>query len=166
MTHKQKDCMERPRKIGAKFSNKNFGQDEIIQPKLKLTYDESRDQFNGYDPENYKQVIEEYQELEEIKNLQKEQKKGEVKRLKAEKKANGLAVDSSDSDSSQDSDIVDDDKVNLDKYQSTDPKTKSTIRNLRIREHTAKYLYNLQSDSATYNGKSRTMHDNPNPDGK
>ena len=37
-------------------------------------------------------------------------------------------------------------------------------RNLRIREDTAKYLRNLDPNSAPYSGKSRTMNENPNPD--
>ena len=38
------------------------------------------------------------------------------------------------------------------------------VRGLRIREDTAKYLRNLDPNSAAYSGKSRTMNDNPNPD--
>jgi len=35
---------------------------------------------------------------------------------------------------------------------------------MRIREDTAKYLRNLDPNSAAYDGKSRTMKENPNPD--
>ena len=45
-----------------------------------------------------------------------------------------------------------------------DNKAKSTTRNLRIIEDTAKYLYNLNEDSAKYDPKSRSMNDDPNPD--
>ena len=38
-----------------------------------------------------------------------------------------------------------------------------TVRNLRIREDTAKYLRNLNTDSAYYDPKTRSMRDNPNP---
>lgn len=34
---------------------------------------------------------------------------------------------------------------------------------MRIREDTAKYLRNLDPNSAPYDGKSRTMKENPNP---
>lgn len=37
-------------------------------------------------------------------------------------------------------------------------------RDMRIREDTAKYLRNLDPNSAAYSGKSRTMNENPNPD--
>lgn len=39
-----------------------------------------------------------------------------------------------------------------------------TARNLRIREDTAKYLRNLDPNSAFYDPKSRSMRDNPNPE--
>ena len=42
-----------------------------------------------------------------------------------------------------------------------DPKTRTTVRNLRIREDTAKYLRNLDSNSAYYDPKTRSMRDNP-----
>jgi pre-mRNA-processing factor SLU7 len=45
-----------------------------------------------------------------------------------------------------------------------DPRQRTAIRNLRIREDTAKYLRNLDPNSAPYSGKSRTMNENPNPD--
>lgn len=43
-----------------------------------------------------------------------------------------------------------------------DPRTKTTTRNLRIREDTAKYLYNLDVNSAYYDPKSRALRENPN----
>lgn len=39
-----------------------------------------------------------------------------------------------------------------------------SVRNLRIREDTAKYLLNLDLDSAHYDPKSRSMREDPNPD--
>jgi len=50
--------------------------------------------------------------------------------------------------------------------QRLDAKTRTSIRNLRIREDTAKYLRNLDVDSAYYDPKSRSMRSNPNPDVK
>jgi len=44
-----------------------------------------------------------------------------------------------------------------------DPKKKTLVRNLRIREDTAKYLRNLDPNSAEYIPKSRSMKENPNP---
>ncbi|KAF0986121.1 hypothetical protein HZS_8162 [Henneguya salminicola] len=42
-----------------------------------------------------------------------------------------------------------------------DSKQRATVRNLRIREDTAKYLYNLDEKSAFYDPKSRSMRENP-----
>ncbi len=39
-----------------------------------------------------------------------------------------------------------------------------SVRNLRIREDTAKYLLNLDPNSAYYDPKSRSMREDPNPD--
>lgn len=38
-----------------------------------------------------------------------------------------------------------------------------SVRNLRIREDTAKYLYNLNPESAHYDPKSRSMRADPQP---
>ena len=48
-------------------------------------------------------------------------------------------------------------------FASADPKVKSGQHNLRIREDTAKYLRNLDPNSAPYDPKSRSMKANPNP---
>ena len=48
-------------------------------------------------------------------------------------------------------------------FSSKDPRVKTTITTLRIREDTAKYLRNLDPNSAPYDGKSRMMKENPNP---
>ena len=45
--------------------------------------------------------------------------------------------------------------------QKFDSKTRTTVRNLRIREDTAKYLHNLDINSAFYDPKTRSMRENP-----
>ncbi|KAI8421460.1 hypothetical protein MSG28_009516, partial [Choristoneura fumiferana] len=67
MTHKKKDCLDRPRKIGAKYTNAGIAADEFAQPELNLSYDGKRDRWNGYDPAEHKAIIEEYQKIEEAK---------------------------------------------------------------------------------------------------
>ena len=42
-----------------------------------------------------------------------------------------------------------------------DAKTRTTVRNLRLREDRPKYLMNLDPDSAYYNPKSRSMREDP-----
>ena len=41
---------------------------------------------------------------------------------------------------------------------------RTDVRNLRQREDVAKYLRNLDPNSAPYDGKARIMKENPNPD--
>lgn len=67
MTHKKKDCMERPRKIGVKFNNTSIAADEFVQPVLHQSYDGKRDRWAGYDPSEHKRIIEQYQRVEEAK---------------------------------------------------------------------------------------------------
>jgi hypothetical protein len=63
----------------------------------------------------------------------------------------------------------DDEDEDEDKYadaadavgQKLDTKTRITVRNLRIREDTAKYLINLDPESAYYDPKTRSMRDAP-----
>lgn len=45
--------------------------------------------------------------------------------------------------------------------QKFDSKQRQSIRNLRIREDTAKYLFNLDPNSAYYDPKTRAMRENP-----
>merc|ERR1719377_426752 len=63
MTHTKKDCTERPRKVGAKYTGKDLAPDEHVQD-LLLDYDGKRDNYNGYDPDSYKEVIEEFERIE------------------------------------------------------------------------------------------------------
>lgn len=63
----------------------------------------------------------------------------------------------------------DDEEVDEEKYadaaeqvgQKLDEKNRITVRNLRIREDTAKYLINLNPESAYYDPKTRAMRDAP-----
>jgi pre-mRNA-processing factor SLU7 len=59
MTHNVKTCTERPRKVGAKYNQRDFANDEYID-KIELDYEGKKDRWNGYDPESYKFVIEEW----------------------------------------------------------------------------------------------------------
>jgi pre-mRNA-processing factor SLU7 len=67
----------------------------------------------------------------------------------------------SDSDDKEYKEYKEDGSVS--QVTKVDPKTRTTIRNLRIREDTAKYLRNLDLNSAYYDPKTRSMRENPNP---
>ncbi|GAA5952847.1 hypothetical protein JCM3765_002983 [Sporobolomyces pararoseus] len=191
MTHKTKECLERPRKVGAKYNNKDIAPDEIIHDPLSHLngkegfgdYDAKRDRWDGYDPSTHKQVVEEHEALEAARRKLREEAidKGtveaeskEVKKLakkgkgKAKgKKGNDQEDDSDEFGSSDESD--NEGGEDEDKYadsadvagQKVDTKTRVTVRNLRIREDTAKYLMNLDTESAYYDPKTRSMREAP-----
>jgi len=151
LTHKKRDCLERPRKVGAKYTGSNFAPDEHVQPDLKLSFDGKRDRWNGYDNFAHQEVVEEFNKLEEVK---KEVKK---ERLKA-----GLGNPEED-DGAPSSDEDEDKYVDKMDMPGTkvDAAERYTVRNLRIREDTAKYLRNLDLSSAHYDPKTRSMRKNP-----
>ena len=170
MTHKRQDCLERPRKKGAKFTNKDIAPDEVIQD-VATGYDAKRDRWNGYDPAEHKHVYEEYAAVEAARQKLREEEidKRTTTDLAAvrkvakagKEKAEGRDDDfgsSEDEDEDQDKYAESADAVG----QKLDTKTRITVRNLRIREDTAKYLINLDPSSAYYDPKTRSMRDNPN----
>lgn len=136
MTHKAKDCLERRRKHGAKWTGKNIAADEVVQD-VKLGWDAKRDRWNGFEAGQYQEVVDEYNALEEVKRQA------------------GKANKDDDEDGDENGDEGD-------KYEAeTDMgrKQATSTRNLRLREDTAKYLLNLDLDSAKYDPKTRTMLD-------
>ncbi|KAI8084695.1 Pre-mRNA splicing Prp18-interacting factor-domain-containing protein [Halteromyces radiatus] len=167
ISHKTRDCVERPRKKGAKWTGKNIQADEIIQ-EADLDWDEKRDRWNGYDPKEHDQVIEEYNKVEEARRSAKASeldKEGPTTTQEAKKwaKQNKTGQLSDDEDNGNEDDDDDDkyaDQADM-PGQHVNQKTRTTIRNLRIREDTAKYLLNLDTESAFYDPKTRSMRDNP-----
>ncbi|KAK0170282.1 hypothetical protein PV328_010861 [Microctonus aethiopoides] len=145
LTHKKKECMERPRKVGAQFNGKNIAPDEYVQPELSMDFDGKRDRWAGYDPSEHRAIIEEYRKIEEAK-----------RQMRAEK-LNAEEDDEQDSDKDEDKYV---DEVDM-PGTKVDSKQRITVRNLRIREDTAKYLRNLDPNSAYYDPKTRSMRDNP-----
>ncbi|KIJ67966.1 hypothetical protein HYDPIDRAFT_107513 [Hydnomerulius pinastri MD-312] len=168
ITHKKQDCLERPRKKGAKFTNKDIQADEIIQD-VAAGYDAKRDRWNGYDPSEHKKIYEEYEAIEAARQKLREeeidnQTTTDLAAVRKVAKA-GKEVKETDPDfGSSDEEDADDDKYAdaADAVgQKLDTKTRITVRNLRIREDTAKYLINLDPDSAYYDPKTRSMRDAP-----
>ena len=169
MTHKRQDCLERPRKKGAKYTNRNIAPDEFIQD-IEVGYDAKRDRWNGYDPAEHKQIYEEYEAVEaERQRLREEEidKQTTTDMAAVRKVAKAGKVEGKEGD--PDFGSSDEEDADEDKYadaadavgQKMDTKTRITVRNLRIREDTAKYLINLDPSSAYYDPKTRSMRDNP-----
>lgn len=186
MSHKTVECVERPRKVGAWKTNKDLQSDEVLvdvrsQQYGKLAYDAKRDQWLGYDPKDHTQTIQRYDNIDAArKKLRMEQVDKDLRESSKKKKSRkeGEEAPNSDSDSDYESDAPSSED---DEFRDRDEgpmftervarqggvggaQMKTTVRNLRIREDTAKYLRNLNPESAYYDPKTRSMRDNPNPE--
>lgn len=171
MTHKTKDCLDRPRKQGAKWTGKNIKPDEYIQH-AEVDFDGKRDRWNGYDPKEHQLVVDQFNEIEEARRNLLE-KKFEEQLLKAQagssQGASGVNVEELDIDDISSDEGGNDEELDELRYadradmpgQKVDLKTRTTVRNLRLREDTAKYLRNLDVNSAYYDPKTRSMRENP-----
>ncbi|KAF7321704.1 Slu7 domain-containing protein [Mycena kentingensis (nom. inval.)] len=166
MTHKRNDCIERPRRRGAKFTNHDIQADEVVQD-VATGYAAKRDRWNGYDTAEHTKVYEEYAAIDAARQKQRELEidnqtttdLAAVRKVAKAGKADGDADFGSSDEEDEDEDKYADtaDAVG----QKLDTKTRITVRNLRIREDTAKYLINLDPESAYYDPKTRSMRDAP-----
>mmetsp|Transcript_35667 Transcript_35667/g.78383 ORF Transcript_35667/g.78383 Transcript_35667/m.78383 type:complete len:606 (+) Transcript_35667:424-2241(+) len=217
MTHKARDCVERPRKKGAKFTGKDIKSDELIV-EMAFDYAGKRDHWSQYDASNHIELLKSHERETELRlqaeqqqkmaqlaaKEQKEQDKQRRKREKKEKKdkereKKGKAKDPSTGDGDGANEEANDDGSGTggsDTDTDTDTEgeglsdeakqdeaeqlnlgaavgnaragagsgaAKMSVRNLRIREDTAKYLLNLDVNSAYYDPKTRSMRENPLP---
>ena len=98
MTHKEKDCVERPRssKKAAWKSGADIAADEVVlkmEEHGKVAYDAKRDQWQGYNPEEHRKTVERFERLEaerkkHARKLKEEKRLAaeEAKKVKLEKK--------------------------------------------------------------------------------
>nr|GMD78470.1 pre-mRNA-splicing factor SLU7-like [Ipomoea batatas] len=171
MTHTAKSCMERPRKLGAKWTGKSIAPDEKIE-QFELDYDGKRDRWNGYDAASYVHVVDRYEARDEARR--KYLKEQQLKKLEEKNNNENQEDDASDDEDLEDALKVDETKVDESKQmdfakvekrvRTTGGGSTGTVRNLRIREDTAKYLLNLDVNSAHYDPKTRSMREDPLPD--
>lgn len=142
MTHTKKTCLERPRRRGAKLTGRAIAADEReVQEVDGLGFEGKRDRWNGYDEREFVKVQQRYAKVDE------ERKKAKAAKLDSDLRAgNAPNEDSSDEEEAEGG-----------------GKEVGTSRNLRLREDTAKYLHNLDDNSAFYDPKSRSMRADPNP---
>jgi pre-mRNA-processing factor SLU7 len=140
MSHKTKDCLQRKRKAGAKWTGRDIAADEMVKD-VKLGWDAKRDRWNGFEAKEYEEVIEQYNAIEEIR-----------------KKASGEGAEDGEGEGEGEGENGEEgtkyeEETDMGRKQST------STRNLRLREDTAKYLLNLDLESARYDPKTRRMLD-------
>ncbi|TPX35131.1 hypothetical protein SmJEL517_g02417 [Synchytrium microbalum] len=160
MTHKTLDCLERPRKKGARWTGQDIQADEVVQD-VHLGFEAKRDRWNGYDANDHTRVVEEWELIDQARRKVREDQLSAKQNEPVEEADKPAADDDDDDDDANEGDE--------DKYadaadavgQKVDAKTRITVRNLRIREDTAKYLLNLDVNSAYYDPKTRAMRENP-----
>lgn len=185
-------------KPGRRGKNKEEDADLPKDNGYDETFDGKHDRWNGYDPSQYKEVIDLYDKIEgerrkkkaaeiderfkekakrkeEKKRIKEAKRKLKERKLKAKLAASETDGTDSDSDSDSDSDDSDSDDDDLrmvedatlgagfDNHEGGSKGIRTTVRNLRIREDTAKYLYNLDPSSAYYDPKTRSMRADPRP---
>ncbi|CAI5510122.1 unnamed protein product [Closterium sp. Naga37s-1] len=229
MTHTAKLCVERPRKVGAKWTSQSIAADEKIQS-IELNYEGKRDRWNGFDAATYKRTMDSYDiRAEARKKFQKEQ---QLKKLAGKggdgegggKEGGGKEGEGGEGGEDEEEEEEEEDDAKVDESRQMDfgkveKRVRTTgggstgsvryvmvwegveraceegddakvderrqmdfgkvekrvtttgggstgsVRNLRIREDTAKYLLNLDVDSAYYDPKTRSMREDPNPEG-
>lgn len=125
----EKDCLQRKRKAGAKWTGRDIAADEVVK-NVKLGWDAKRDRWNGFEAGEYGAVVREFEEVEALR--------------KAAAKAQGEEGD-------------DEDGAKYEAETDMGRSQKNSTRNLRLREDTAKYLRNLDLESARYDPKTRSM---------
>jgi pre-mRNA-processing factor SLU7 len=90
--HKTKDCVERPRKKGAKYTGEDIASDRIVK-NVALSFEGKRDRWNGYDGYEHEKAIKEHEELEEIRKRKRKEKKIFEKTEKKDKNSEDLDID-------------------------------------------------------------------------
>ncbi|GFZ20287.1 pre-mRNA splicing Prp18-interacting factor [Actinidia rufa] len=137
MTHTAKFCTDRPRKVGAKWTDKKIAPDEKIET-FELDCDGKRDRRNGYDATTFA-----HDGVSDDEDKEDDLKVDEA-RVDESKRMGFAKVEKS--------------------VRTTGGGSTRTVRNLRIWEDSAKYLLNLDINSAHYDPKTHSMREDPLPD--
>lgn len=136
MGHSKQECTERPRKRTARYLDKTLAPDDPQDPFSLNSYDGKRDRWNGYEATvQYGSTIRRYENMHT---------------------PDAALLRQDSNPDSDDSDFEANAGIDLSNDKLIE---KRDARNVRTREHTAKYLVDLDPDSAYYDPKSRSMRD-------
>ncbi|KAG4913238.1 hypothetical protein JHK82_053822 [Glycine max] len=158
-------CVERPWKLGAKWTNKHIASDEKIET-FELDYDGKRDRWNGYDASTYARVIERYEARKKYLKEQKLKKSEKSNQNDEDEEEENLMLDEAKVDESKQMEFA---KVEK-RVSTTGGRSTGTelnlffFRNQLIREDTAKYPINAAVNSAHCDPKTRFTREDPLPD--
>lgn len=164
MGHQRRDCLEKPRKRLAKYGGGVIAPDTEEQPELNLTFDGKRDRWNGIDLDSHQEKLRsEFEKLDQARRMIKEKSlQNELTNAAADDEQQTITNKiKHDSDSEEEDEDKYADGMELPQKLHLESKQKISVRNLRMREDTAKYLLNLDPNSAYYDPKSRSMRGNP-----
>lgn len=138
MSHAKRDCFHRPRARLAKFSGEDIQADELVED-VKLSWDAKRDRWLGFDPRDYAGMMAQRERMNEARRVLVEKATGgEGEKKEGDKDADGTRY-------------ADDTELGVSR--------KNGAADLRMREDTARYLVNLDIDSAKYDPKRRKIVD-------
>lgn len=132
MTHDAKNCCERPRKVGAKWSGKDYQKDELVE-EIELDWEGKQDPWNGYEPDMYRQQLDKWNDERSGSDIEADA----IRRAQEEAGT--------------------EDYAHSQLLNKIDPRTKTTTRNWRMREDVAGYLLNLDAETPGYDGKTRAL---------
>ncbi|ODQ68332.1 hypothetical protein NADFUDRAFT_81328 [Nadsonia fulvescens var. elongata DSM 6958] len=179
MSHKEKDCLERPRKLGVKYSKLHMKSSSSSQAssstagytaeyakgkKTRNNWDEKRDMWEGWDSEMYNGVLKKYEEKEKKEKEEQELADREVALVGPVGPVGPLKPGKKDEE-------LDEAIINMTFGGGLrSSATKSVIEasagsggnnstSMRNREDTALYLRDLSEDAPVYNPKSKVLMD-------
>ena len=156
--------MDRPRAKGAKYTNRNIAADEKVQDIQLKGFEAKRDRWNGYTADEWAKQAEKFEKVAEIRQRVRQKEMLDMKfRGELEENADVEGELKREEDKVEENEEGGFAKVEM-RVRSAGGGSTGTVRNLRIREDTAKYLLNLDLDSAYYDPKSRSMREDPNPE--
>lgn len=145
MSHAKRDCFHRPRARLAKYSGEDIQADELVED-VHLGWDAKRDRWLGFDPRDYAGMMAQRERM------------NEARRVLVEKAAGG-DKEGTEGEEGALTKKAGDDGTRYTEDTELGVSRKNGAADLRMREDTARYLVNLDTDSAKYDPKRRKIVD-------
>ncbi len=85
-THSERECVDRPRKVGAWKTGRDIAPDEVLASSLALGYDAKRDRYAGYNPDEHAATVARFEAAEEERRVVREREKAEAATAKEQRR--------------------------------------------------------------------------------